>query len=75
MAIAGSRAHRRMQNELDKLNSDSTDGLTIEVKSDDCWHVKFSAAVGTIYEGENYTLEVKCKPQQLLFISFRHCPI
>ena len=75
MAIAGSRAHRRMQNELDKLHSDSTDGLTVEVVSDDCWHVKFSAAAGTIYEGENYTLEVKCKPQQLPVMLFLHYSI
>ena len=62
MALAGTRANKRVQRELEKfLQDSSTDGLTIEVQSDDCWNVKFSAAIGTIYEGENYTLQVKCK--------------
>ena len=51
-----------MQKELQKFQLDSaTDGLVIEVVAEDCWHVKFSGAAGTIYEGENYTLQVKCK--------------
>lgn len=62
MATAGTRANKRVQRELEKfLQDSSSDGLAIEVQSEDCWNVKFSAAVGTIYEGENYTLQVKCK--------------
>ena len=61
------RANKRVQRELEKFLQDSTsDGLAIEVQSEDCWNVKFSAAVGTIYEGENYTLQVKCKFEQFL---------
>lgn len=60
--MAGTRANRRVQKELEKFMADSvSDGLQIEVKSETCWNVKFSAAAGTIYEGENYTLEVTCK--------------
>lgn len=62
MAVSGTRANKRMQKELQKFQADSvTDGIVIEVQAEDCWHVKFSAAVGTIYEGEHYTLEIKCK--------------
>ena len=60
--MAGTRANRRVQKELEKFMADSvSDGLQIEVKSESIWNVKFSAAAGTIYEGENYTLEVTCK--------------
>ena len=62
MAVSGTRANKRMQKELEKFMKDSTtDGLVIEVQADDCWNVKFSGAVGTIYEGEDYTLQVTCK--------------
>ena len=62
MAVSGTRANKRMQKELEKFMQDSsTDGLVIEVQAEDCWNVKFSGASGTIYEGEDYTLQVKCK--------------
>ena len=62
MAVSGTRANKRMQKELEKFMKDSTtDGLVIEVQAEDCWNVKFSGAVGTIYEGEDYTLQVTCK--------------
>ena len=73
MATAGTRANKRVQRELEKfLQDSSSDGLAIEVQSEDCWNVKFSAAVGTIYEGENYTLQVKCEWIIFSFKRFRH---
>ena len=60
--MSGTRANKRMQKELEKFMQDSsTDGLVIEVQAEDCWNVKFSGAVGTIYEGEDYILQIKCE--------------
>mmetsp|Transcript_3273 Transcript_3273/g.3434 ORF Transcript_3273/g.3434 Transcript_3273/m.3434 type:complete len:149 (+) Transcript_3273:229-675(+) len=54
------RANKRVEKELQKFMQDSvTDGLNIEVIRANCWHVKFAAAKGTIYEGEDYILQVK----------------
>jgi hypothetical protein len=71
LKMAGTRANRRVQKELEKFMADSvSDGIQIEVKSESCWNVKFSAAAGTIYEGENYTLEVTCKRCSYHVISY-----
>ena len=75
MAVTGTRANKRMQRELEKFTKDSTaDGLIIEVKAEDCWNVKFSGAAGTIYEGDDFTLQVKCKDISLrdLLLSLLH---
>jgi ubiquitin-protein ligase len=36
-----------------------SDGLTLEVISEDTWNVSFTGAVGTLYEGEKFTLKIR----------------
>ena len=52
------RASKRIQKELEKFQSDS-DGLRVEELSPDTWHVGFSGASGTLYEGEEFVLRIK----------------
>jgi ubiquitin-conjugating enzyme E2 W len=53
------KANKRIQKELERFGSDKSDGLVVDSKGPDLWHVSFKGAVGTIYEGENFTLRVR----------------
>mmetsp|Transcript_10930 Transcript_10930/g.17807 ORF Transcript_10930/g.17807 Transcript_10930/m.17807 type:complete len:150 (-) Transcript_10930:1440-1889(-) len=58
--MAKVRALRRIQKEYEKFQADAeSDGLNVEIISDNVWHVSFTGAPSTIYEGEPYTLRVR----------------
>lgn len=48
-----SKANKRIQKELERFSSDTSDGLIVDSKGPDLWHVSFKGAVGTLYEGIN----------------------
>jgi ubiquitin-conjugating enzyme E2 W len=53
------RATRRIDKELEKFRIDAAgEGLDVTVKSPSNWDVRIQGAVGTLYEGEQFILEV-----------------
>lgn len=56
--MAAIRSSRRIAKELEKFQADD-DGLKVQVISSDVWCIRFTGAVGTIYEGEDFALRVK----------------
>ena len=66
------RAIRRIEKELEKFRADSTDtGLVVDVQSPSKWHISFTGAEGTVYEGEKYTLQVRVYIPVCLCLSHR----
>jgi ubiquitin-conjugating enzyme E2 W len=60
LAKANSRAARRIQKELEKFQEEAVaDGLELSVPSIETWYVSFVGPVGTLYEGERYTLRIR----------------
>jgi ubiquitin-protein ligase len=52
------RANRRILKEFERFSNES-DGFSVEAVSDKEWHVKFTGAFETIYDGEEFTLRVR----------------
>ena len=59
LAKPGGRASRRIEKELEKIRREGNPALTIIDQSPDTWFVAFSGTNGTIYEGEEFTLQVR----------------
>ncbi len=45
--------------EVEKFREDSSDGLSLEVLTENIWQVSFTGAPGTLYDGESYTLRIR----------------
>jgi ubiquitin-conjugating enzyme E2 W len=45
--------------EASKIYGRSTDGLKVAVQAADLWHVSFTGASGTLYQGEEFTLRIR----------------
>lgn len=52
------RAQKRIEKELEKFGGDS-DGLRLEVVSQNTWHISFRGAEGSLYADEAFTLRVE----------------
>lgn len=53
-------ASKRVQKEILKFNDEANDeNLTLEVISPSVWHVSFTGARGTLYEGEDFLLRIE----------------
>jgi len=52
------RAAKRVEKELAAF-ADASDGLSLEVKAANIWHVSFVGAAGTLYAGESFTLKIE----------------
>lgn len=57
------RSAKRIAKELEKLQENPDDGLTVEIVDADHWRVRFVGAAGTLYEGESHTVDIKFTPQ------------
>jgi ubiquitin-conjugating enzyme E2 W len=79
------KAIKRVNAEHHKFEAEKTaeDGLTLEIKSEDVWHVTFVGAPATVYAGEQYTLRIRFTPEypfdspEVVFLgpSPEHCHI
>jgi ubiquitin-conjugating enzyme E2 W len=51
-------AIRRIQKEAERFNDETSNELRLEVRSGTVWLVHIKGVSGTIYEGENFVLQV-----------------
>ena len=58
--MAELRRSKRIQKEKERFVVEAGhDGLTLEVVSDEVWHVTFSLPEGTVFAGETFTLRIR----------------
>jgi ubiquitin-conjugating enzyme E2 W len=57
------RSAKRIAKELEKMQENPEDGLMVNVLQPDHWHVRLVGAAGTLYEGEEFTVNVQFSTQ------------
>ena len=55
------RCSARLKKEAEDITKNYANVLELQIKDDNmsCWHIKFTGAEGSVYQGENYTLQFK----------------
>jgi ubiquitin-protein ligase len=61
------RCHKRLEKELEDLEKyKETFQATVDEKNPSLWKITFKGAEGTLYAGEEYTLQFKFSPEYVI---------